>query len=153
MVSGQRPAPEPDAAAGLTLDPWLRPLQQALLLEAERGFPDLQGRRDTFSTFLARELRQPPLELAPHQQQALAQLAEAYGAYGERSLAQRQTLVRRSRQTLHELQVALRPVQPPAPPRLRLVPDSASTPSAPDRATAAPRRRSPPAHPWRRCVV
>ena len=121
MVSGQCPAPEPTAAAQLALESWLRPLQQALQLEADRGFGDLQGRRDTFSVFLARELGRPPIPLAAHQQQALAELVQQFQAYGALSLARRQSLVRRSRQTLHELQRATRPISPPAPPRLRLV--------------------------------
>ena len=129
MVSGQRPAPDPAAAAQLTLEAWLRPLQQALQLEADRGFGDLQGRRETFSAFLARALLEPPLPLPPRQSQALAQLAEAYVAYADRDLAQRQSLVRRSRQALHELQCSLRPVTPPAPPRLRLLPDAEPSPS------------------------
>jgi ATP-dependent DNA helicase RecG len=124
VVSGQRPAPDPAAASQLTLEAWLRPLQQALQLEADRGFADLQGRRETFSAFLARALLQPPLPLPPRQAQALAQLAEAYAAYSGQGLTQRQSLVRRSRQTLHELQCALRPSTPPAPPRLRLLPDA-----------------------------
>ena len=124
MVSGQCPAPEPTAAAQLALESWLRPLQQALQLEADRGFGDLQGRRDTFSVFLARELGRPPIPLAAHQQQALAELVQQFQAYGALSLARRQSLVRRSRQTLHELQRATRPISPPAPPRLRLLPDA-----------------------------
>ncbi|MFM7312755.1 MAG: DNA helicase RecG, partial [Cyanobium sp.] len=123
MVSGQCPAPEPAAGAQLALEGWLRPLQQALQLEADRGFQDLQGRREAFSTFLGRELAGVPQPLPPHQRQALAELAQAYGTYGDLSLARRQSLVRRSRQTLHELQVAQRPPSPVAPPRLRLVAD------------------------------
>jgi ATP-dependent DNA helicase RecG len=130
VVSGQRPAPDPAAASQLTLEAWLRPLQQALQLEADRGFADLQGRRETFSAFLARALLQPPLPLPPRQAQALAQLAEAYAAYSGQGLNQRQSLVRRSRQTLHELQCALRPSTPPAPPRLRLLPDAEPSGSA-----------------------
>ena len=141
MVSGQCPTPEPEPApelsgqqqGGLNLEPWLRPLQQALQLEADRGFPDLQGRRESFSSFVARELRQPPpaLALAAHQQQALLQLADAFQRYSEQPLAQRQSLVRRSRQWLHELQVALRPERPAGPPRLRLLPDRSDPGAAP----------------------
>ena len=143
MVSGQRPAPEPAAAAQLTLEAWLRPLQQALQLEADRGFGDLQGRRETFSAYLGRALREAPLVLPPRQQQALAQLADAYGAYSGQGLAQRQSLVRRSRQTLHELQCALRPTSPPAPPRLRLLPDTEPAAAAGAATSAAARAIRP----------
>jgi len=126
VVSGQCPAPEPAPAAvsQLALEAWLRPLQQALQLEADRGFMDLQGRRETFSAFLGRELQQPPQPLPEHQRLALAELAEAFALYPAHTLARRQNLVRRSRQLLHELQRSVRPPSPPpAPPRLRLLPD------------------------------
>jgi ATP-dependent DNA helicase RecG len=96
-------------------------LQQALQLEADRGFENLQGRRERFHAFLARELRQHPGIVTPPQAQALGELAGAFDAYPEQSLARRQTLVRRSRQLLHELHRAQQPVLPVAPPRLRLV--------------------------------
>ena len=120
MVAGQCPTPEPGGPA-LALEAWLRPLQQALQLEADRGFENLQGRRERFHAFLARELRQHPGSVNPPQGQALVELAGAFDAYPEQSLGRRQTLVRRSRQLLHELHRSQQPVLPVAPPRLRLV--------------------------------
>ena len=143
MVSGQRPAPDPAAAAQLKLEAWLRPLQQALQLEADRGFGDLQGRRETFSAFLARALLEPPLPLPQQQGQALNQLAEAYGTYASQGLAQRQSLVRRSRQALHQLQCSLRPITPLAPPRLRLLPDAEEPSPSPAAAARAIRAETP----------
>ncbi len=124
MVSG--PCPQPDAGGGsvLSLPAWLRPLQQGLQLEADRGFGNLQGRREPFQAFLSRSLRQAPGPLPPHQQQLLAQLAEQFDAYADLSQGSRQSLVRRTRQALHELQRAHEPVRPVAPPRLRLVPEA-----------------------------
>jgi ATP-dependent DNA helicase RecG len=124
VVSG--PCPQPDAGGGsvLSLPAWLRPLQQGLQLEAERGFGNLQGRREPFQAFLSRSLREAPGPLPPHQQQLLAQLAEQFEIYTELSQAGRQSLVRRTRQALHELQRAHEPVRPVAPPRLRLVPEA-----------------------------
>ena len=49
------------------------------------------------------------------------ELAGAFDGYPEQTLARRQTLVRRSRQLLHELHRSQQPVVPVAPPRLRLV--------------------------------
>ena len=103
------------------LEAWLRPLQQALQLEADRGFDNLQGRRERFHAFLARELRMHPGSVTPPQGQALVELAGAFDGYPEQTLARRQTLVRRSRQLLHELHRSQQPVVPVAPPRLRLV--------------------------------
>jgi ATP-dependent DNA helicase RecG len=96
-------------------------LQQALQLEADRGFENLQGRRERFHAFLARELLQHPNSVTPPQGQALVELAGAFDSYPEQSLGRRQTLVRRSRQLLHELHRSQQPVLPVSPPRLRLV--------------------------------
>jgi ATP-dependent DNA helicase RecG len=120
VVSGQRPQPTPSSGAQLNDQAWFQPLQKALQLEAERGFGNLQGRRETFSVFLARELSQPPLPLATHQAALLDQLAAQFQDYESASPAQRQSTVRRCRQALHELQRALEPPRPAAPPRLRL---------------------------------
>ena len=100
----------------------MRPLQQGLQLEADRGFGDLQGRREPFHAFLARELRQPPAGCSPPQLAQLDELASRFEGYGGLTLSQRQQLVRRTRQHLHELQRSLEPPNPVAPPRLRLVP-------------------------------
>ena len=125
MVSGQCPQPEPGGGPALSLQAWLRPLQQALQLEAERGFINLQGRREPFQSFTARELRAVPQALPAHQDALLEQLAQQFDAYATLSEAQRQSLVRRARQGLHELQRAHEPARPPAPPRLRLVTEPA----------------------------
>ncbi len=39
---------------------WIRPLQQALSLEVDRGFSNLQGRNERFDSFMQRELGTPP---------------------------------------------------------------------------------------------
>ena len=124
MVSGPCPQPETGGGALLSLQAWLRPLQQGLQLEADHGFGNLQGRREPFQAFLSRTLRQVPHPLPAHQQQRLNQLAEQFESYGELSQAHRQALVCRTRQTLHELQRAHAPVLPVSAPRLRLVPDA-----------------------------
>ncbi|MEN9766659.1 MAG: hypothetical protein RLZZ32_619, partial [Cyanobacteriota bacterium] len=134
MVPGQLSTPEPSGGPHLAVQVWIRPLQQALQLEAERGFIDLQGRREQFSHYLARELAAPPDGLDERRIQALRELASAYAAYGDCSPSRRQSLVRRSRQFLHELQRALEPVRPVAPPRLRLLetPEQRAGSSAPE---------------------
>lgn len=85
-------------------------LQKALELEAERGFGDLEGRRERFSSFLSRSCNE--LELAA--------LAAEFSAYTGLSLSARQNLVRRCRERLHGLRRSLKPTSPFAPPRLRL---------------------------------
>ncbi|MDA0727103.1 MAG: DNA helicase RecG, partial [Cyanobacteria bacterium] len=114
----------------------MRPLQQALQLEAERGFEDLLGRKERFSSFLQRALAAPPEELDRQRFSGLGELASDFARYGELSQSRRQSLVRRSRQYLFELQKALQPVQPVSPPRLRLL--SSETPGAPRSQTIQP---------------
>ncbi|MFM7434748.1 MAG: DNA helicase RecG, partial [Vulcanococcus sp.] len=130
MVSGQCPTPDSPGAPALRPEAWFRPLQQGLLLEADRGFGDLQGRREPFHGFLARELRQHPSGLTPAQAQPLLELADRFDGYGALTLAQRQALVRRTRQQLHELQRSLEPPSPVPPPRLKLVSNAAASPAA-----------------------
>jgi ATP-dependent DNA helicase RecG len=103
---------------------WSAPLQQACRLEAERGFPDLLGRQETFSNFVARTLAQPPEALPSPCRRAFAELAGAFQDYRGQGLGRRQQLVRQLRQSLHQWRVQLRPPLPLAPPRLRLAPAS-----------------------------
>jgi hypothetical protein len=84
VVAGQS-----DGGSGSTLTPgspagdWLATLQQALRVEAERGFSDLQGRQECFSAFLTRSCGQPPDSLTrrPEDQRALAELAAGFEGY------------------------------------------------------------------------
>ena len=138
MVAGQRPETEPLGGPAPASQAWFRPLQQALQLEAERGFDDLQGRRERFSAFLARQCLEPPAGLNPPQRQLLQELAAAYAGYGDLNLARRQGLVRRTRQALHELQRALEPPTPVAPPRLRLAAAPEVAPEQPGREALRP---------------
>ncbi len=101
---------------------WSAPLQQACRLEAERGFADLLGRQETFSSFIARSLAAPPAPLPTACTDSLIRLARAFGTYHAQDLSQRQQLVRQLRQLLHQWKVQLRPPQTVAPPRLRLAP-------------------------------
>jgi ATP-dependent DNA helicase RecG len=113
-------------------------LQQALQLEAQRGCPNLMGRRERFSAFLARSLREPRAGLAAPA--SFLQLSSRFEAYDPLSVSQRQALVAQCRQQLHQWRQQLRPVAPPAPPRLRLAP------VAPVTAPSGPRSGQPPLH-------
>jgi ATP-dependent DNA helicase RecG len=77
---------------------WSR-LQQALAVEAERGFNDLIGKQECFSQFLRRCLSSIPNECSPRCQD----LAIRYGDYNALSYAQRQHLVAETRRTLYQL--------------------------------------------------
>lgn len=132
------PAPAPAVTGVAAFTQWARPLQQALELEADRGFGNLQGRRERFSSFLARQCGEPPAGLPLPDQGALGQLADDYRLYDSLSPARRQSLVRRSRQRLHDIQRALQPALPPAPPRLNRPQESPVPAPAPDRAGLQP---------------
>ncbi|MCS5700686.1 ATP-dependent DNA helicase RecG [Cyanobium sp. FGCU-52] len=118
----------PAAAADPSPDDWCAPLQQAARLEAERGFEDLLGRRETFSRFVSRSLEQLPSWLPQDQRRPLAALQAGFAAYPQQSLAQRQRLVQSLRQTLHGLRRSQEPPPTVAPPRLRLADPPAGTP-------------------------
>ena len=126
MAAGHQPSPA--SAEPAALEPWLQPLQQALGLEAARGFANLKGRQSCFSAFLAQQLQQGPQGLPAAELERVLALREGFLRYDELSLARRQSLVRQCRERLHALRQAHRPVLAVAPPRLRLVP--ASQPSA-----------------------
>ncbi|MEB3207886.1 MAG: ATP-dependent DNA helicase RecG [Synechococcus sp.] len=126
MAAGHQPSPA--SAEPAALEPWLQPLQQALGLEAARGFANLKGRQSCFSAFLAQQLQQGPQGLPAAELERVLALREGFLRYEELSLARRQSLVRQCRERLHALRQAHRPVLAVAPPRLRLVP--ASQPSA-----------------------
>ena len=132
------PAPAPAVTGMAAFTQWARPLQQALELEADRGFGNLQGRRERFSSFLARQCGEPPAGLPLPDQGALGQLADDYRLYDSFSPARRQSLVRRSRQRLHDIQRALQPALPPAPPRLNRPQESPVPAPAPDLAGLQP---------------
>ncbi|WP_259734161.1 ATP-dependent DNA helicase RecG [Synechococcus sp. CS-1331] len=122
MAAGHQPSPA--SAEPAALEPWLQPLQQALGLEAARGFANLKGRQSCFSAFLAQQLQQGPQGLPAAELGRVLALREGFLRYDELSLARRQSLVRQCRERLHALRQAHRPVLAVAPPRLRLVPAS-----------------------------
>ena len=132
MAAGHQPSPA--SAEPAALEPWLQPLQQALGLEAARGFANLKGRQSCFSAFLAQQLQQGPQGLPAAELERVLALREGFLRYDELSLARRQSLVRQCRERLHALRQAHRPVLAVAPPRLRLVP--ASQPASQPRAKA-----------------
>ena len=114
---------------------WLRPLQQSLSLEADKGFLDLQGRHERFHTFLSRQLATPPPVTLPNDSLVRLQaLATDFAAYPELGDAGRRRLVTGTRQWLHGLRARLEPSAPMAPPRIRV----SSSPEASGGSAALP---------------
>jgi ATP-dependent DNA helicase RecG len=109
------PPPPPDPEA------WGRLLQQASRLEAESGFGDLQGRRETYAAFMTRCLAEDlPDAFAAGERRRLAELAATFRSYPSLEVAARRRLVTRLRQLVEQLRRAHRPAAPLGPPRLRL---------------------------------
>ena len=133
MAAGHQPSPEPAELPGL--EAWLRALQQALQVEADRGFIDLKGRQTCFSSFVVQQLQLRPQDLPAEALQRLLDLSAGFQSYGELPLARRQSLVRTARERLHALRQAQQPVLAVAPPRLRLVSNSTVAGKAPNSAS------------------
>lgn len=86
---------------------WLR-LKQALTIEAERGFANLQGKKHLFSEFLCLNLESSiPSGISPADHRHWQELAGNYARYPEMTLAQRRHLVAETRRFLHTTQLAL----------------------------------------------
>jgi ATP-dependent DNA helicase RecG len=92
---------------------WNR-LQRALMIEADRGFNDLEGHQQRFSEFLQGELSSPPEPLSEDKRGVWRSLAADYGRYGDMSFAARQHLVAETRKTLYETKKTLEQAQPTA---------------------------------------
>ena len=105
----------------------MKPLQQALKLEAEAGCCNLQGRQQRFHLFMQCQLSQPPAVPFPTGvEERLQRLQRGFEGYEALAEPGRRRLVTDTRQWLHELRHRLEPSAPMAPPRLKL----AATPSA-----------------------
>ncbi|RMH66802.1 MAG: DNA helicase RecG, partial [Cyanobacteria bacterium J003] len=86
----------------MSLD-WPR-LQRALAIETERGFCNLQGNTYRFNEYLHEALTQAPLQqLPPQVRDRWQKTAAAYAHYNDLSPSQRQHLVVKTRQLLHDV--------------------------------------------------
>ena len=85
-----------DAATG---PDWNR-LQQALGVEAERGFGDIQGRQYRFSEFLCLSFGKVPPGLAADDRRRWRETSEKFAAYGDLTESGRKRLVAQTRQFL-----------------------------------------------------
>ena len=99
MVAGSPRQPQP---SGLTpsggVERWCATLQQASQLESDRGFGDLVGRRETYSAFIVRSLREGTRGLTEEEQRSLAELAGRFASYPSDPLERRARLVSQLRQ-------------------------------------------------------
>ncbi|NJL89788.1 MAG: ATP-dependent DNA helicase RecG [Coleofasciculaceae cyanobacterium SM2_1_6] len=87
---------------------WQR-LQKALSVEAEKGFPDLQGNQYRFSEFITLTLGKTPRGLNPIDHKRWMSIAEDFSHYPRLSLIQRQHLVTETKRFLTQVEYQLNP--------------------------------------------
>ena len=90
-------------AAASQFPDWAR-LQQALSIEAERGFPNLQGKQYRFSEFLCLNFGQAPTGISVDGKQRWLSLATEFARYADGGLSDRRQTVAAARQLLHDWQ-------------------------------------------------
>ncbi len=84
-----------------TID-WER-LKKALLVEAERGFKNIQGRQYIFNDFLSISLSQPPITLKAYQNK-FQELSKKFVSYPEITREERQYLLEETQHFLNKMQ-------------------------------------------------
>ena len=83
---------------------WIRALQQALTVEVDHGFTDIQGRTNKFSYFVSGYLLSGPVAVFnEYDFSKLKELALAYGKYPTMSKEDRRRIIVQTRQALHNL--------------------------------------------------
>jgi len=92
-------------------------LQQALTLEADRGFANLQGRQERFAEFLGRSLQAVPATWELRDRRRAETLAQQYAQYDTLALESRQGLVANTRRLLYDVRRQELSGPPPPPPR------------------------------------
>ncbi|MGA1284990.1 MAG: hypothetical protein ACO34J_13145, partial [Prochlorothrix sp.] len=132
--------PPPDAAS--SLPDWGR-LQQALSIEADRGFNNLQGNQYQFHEFLHLSLQQIPPDVPTGDFDRWQRLTEGFSRYPELSFGDRRHLVAETRQSLHRTRKAYEQLRTEAVTKV----SEASSRTAPSRTTpsSAPNASQTPA--------
>ena len=93
----------PDSKSG-ELITWVRSLQQALTVEVDHGFTNIQGRTNKFSFFVSGYLSTCPSIAIPKTDfSKLKELALKYENYPTMSINSRRRLIVQTRQDLHDL--------------------------------------------------
>ncbi len=108
----------------LEIQKWLRPIQQALTLEAEKDFRNLLGREEYFNSFICRELLScSDLPISSKYKSLLTELSESFSRYSAENEITRRRLVVRLRKVLYELSNKSKIPEPIKPPRLNFYSD------------------------------
>ncbi len=98
---------------------WIRPIQQALTIEAEKGFTDLMGRKENFHLFISRELSAPPdFILEKDKKELFDSLSKSFLSYSSIPFSARKRLVTKTRQALYSLTKTISYSNKVAPPKI-----------------------------------
>ena len=99
--SDSKPTPDRQSSE---LTTWIRSLQQALTVEVDHGFTNIQGRTNKFSCFVSGYLLSgPSVAIQECDFSKLKELAFDYENYSTMSKDDRRRLIVQTRQTLHNL--------------------------------------------------
>ena len=82
---------------------WIRSLQQALTVEVDHGFINIQGRTNKFSYFVSGFLLSCPTKVSNYDYSKLKGLALEYEEYSTMSTDDRRRIIVQTRQTIHDL--------------------------------------------------
>tara|TARA_B100000965_G_scaffold33761_1_gene24919 strand:- start:5558 stop:8095 length:2538 start_codon:yes stop_codon:yes gene_type:complete len=93
----------PESKSGELID-WIRSLQQALTVEVDHGFTNIQGRTNKFSSFVSSYLLTCTSIAVPENELCkLKELAIRYEKYSSMSIDNRRRIIVQTRQSLHDL--------------------------------------------------
>ncbi len=93
----------PDSQSGEVIV-WIRSLQQALTVEVDHGFTNIQGRTNKFSSFIACHLLKCPSNSIPeHELCKFKKLSLSYNKYSSMSTELRRRIIVQTRQSLQDL--------------------------------------------------
>ena len=86
------------------LHEWIKPIQQALTIEAEKAFINLFGRQEHFHDFIVRMFtNSKSLPLSSDNKSRLLELGNDFRSYPDLPVYKRKRLVASSRQLLHSI--------------------------------------------------
>ena len=109
-ISGNDSIATSDSQSGELIS-WIRSLQQALTVEVDHGFTNIQGRTNQFSTFVSScLLTSPSIVVSENELCKLKKLALKYEKYASLSLEHRRRLIVQTRQSLHDLNKYAKPL-------------------------------------------
>jgi len=102
-ISSKDERESPDNTSG-EITSWIRSLQQALIVEVNHGFKNIQGRTSKFSSFVSDYLlTSPSIALPPNEISKLKKLALKYEDYSSMPIDLRRRIIVQTRKFLHDL--------------------------------------------------